>query len=142
MLAALHRKLVSAPFLGLLPHPHAARRFEKAGDGNTLIQKNLRENAALILTGADRKLPQRHHMDDRGGSVLYTDERTKVASNNEVNLSKIERLMRTGGMPQAQSYRNPTVCVCESMLRAPAGESRLVRNSHKLRGLVRAVLRL
>ena len=80
MLAAFHRKLVSAPFLGLLSHPHASRRFERAGDGNTLVQKNLRENAAIILAGADCKLPQRHHMDDRGGSVLYTDERTRVAN--------------------------------------------------------------
>lgn len=84
MLAALHRKLVSAPFLGLLPHPHAARRFERAGDGDTLVQKNLRENAALIVAGADCKLPQRHHMDDRGGSVLYTGERTRVANCSEV----------------------------------------------------------
>ncbi len=86
MLAAFHRKLVSAPFLGLLPHPHASRRFERAGDGNTLVQKNLRENAATILAGADCKLPQRYHLDDRGSSVLYTDERTKVASCSEVSV--------------------------------------------------------
>lgn len=49
-----------------------------------MVQKNLRENAAIILAGADCKLPQRHHMDDRGGSVLYTDERTRVASCSEV----------------------------------------------------------
>ena len=114
MLAAFHRKLVSAPFLGLLPHPHAARRFEKAGDGNTLIQKNLRENAVLIIAGADCKLPQRHHMDDRGGSVLYTDERTRVASNSEVKTLNTAEFTHTGGIPSVQSCRKPyRVCMRE-----------------------------
>ena len=45
-----------------------------------MMQKDLRENAAIVIAEADCKLPLRHHMDDRGGSVLYTDEHTRVAS--------------------------------------------------------------
>ena len=78
MLAAFHRKLVSAPFLQA--QPQVARRFGRADESNTTMQKNLRENVAAIVAAAHCKLPQRHHMDDRGGSVLFTDERTSVAS--------------------------------------------------------------
>ena len=132
MLAALHRKLVSAPFLGLLPHPHETRRFDRERVGNTLSEKNLRENAAFIVAGADCKLPQRHHMDDRGGSVLYTDERTKVASCSEVILLDISGSTTPSETVCIAICRHPAVSVCGSMLKALAGESRLVRNSHKL----------
>lgn len=78
MLAAFHRKLVSAPFLQA--QFHVARRFGRADESDTTMQKNLRENAAAIVAAAQCKLPQRHHMGDRGGSVLLTDENSGVAS--------------------------------------------------------------
>ena len=86
MLAAFHRNLVSAPFLGV--KPVVLPRLVRADESATIIQKNLRENAAAIAASTDCKLPQRHHLDDHGLSLLYTDERTSVASCSGVRSSR------------------------------------------------------
>ncbi|CAK0772895.1 hypothetical protein CVIRNUC_004010 [Coccomyxa viridis] len=86
MLAAFHRKLVSAPFLGVPTH-HTLKRFERINEGPTMIQKNLRENAAAICASSGCKLPIRNHLDDHGLSLLYTDSDTSVAGRSGVKVA-------------------------------------------------------
>ena len=86
MLAAFHRKLVSAPFLGVPTH-HTLKRFERINEGPTMIQKNLRENAAAICASSGCKLPVRNHLDDHGLSLLYTDNNTSVAGRSGVRIA-------------------------------------------------------
>lgn len=80
MLIALHRKLVSAPFLGA---PGVApQQGTNLRDTLVQTQKNLRENAAALAAAEGCHFPVRHHLDGYDGtlSVMYTDERTHVAS--------------------------------------------------------------
>ncbi len=103
MLAAFHRKLVSAPFLGVPTH-HTLKRFERINEGPTMIQKNLRENAAAICASSGCKLPIRNHLDDHGLSLLYTDSDTSVAGRSGVRIAIVVdyRVQGSHGLPRSQ----------------------------------------
>ncbi|KAK9915642.1 hypothetical protein WJX75_002060 [Coccomyxa subellipsoidea] len=71
MLAAFHRDLIAAPFLG-------SRRLVLREDSEH-VQSSLRDHAAKISSSSSFHLSQKMHLDERGHSLVWTDEKARAA---------------------------------------------------------------
>lgn len=76
MLAAFHRDLIAAPFLG-------SRRLV-IRDGSTHVQNELREHAAKISASSSFHLSQKVHLDEHGHALVWSDDKTCAARQNRV----------------------------------------------------------
>lgn len=76
MLAAFHRDLIAAPFLG-------SRRLV-IRDGSTHVQNDLRDHAAKISASSSFHLSQKVHLDEHGHALVWSDDKTCAARQNRV----------------------------------------------------------
>lgn len=75
MLAAFHRDLIAAPFLGDRP------LVQQTSDYITrvILQKNLREHAAGIAAASGFSLRQKLHLDDHGLAIAWTGDHAHIS---------------------------------------------------------------
>ncbi|CAL8470134.1 g9676 [Coccomyxa elongata] len=103
MLAAFHRDLIAAPFLG-------SRRLV-IRDGSTHVQNDLRDHAAKISASSSFHLSQKLHLDEHGHALVWSDDKTCAARQNRVKVIFTGRLLNYEEI--CSLYYD-----CERMLRA------------------------
>ena len=93
MLAAFHRDLIAAPFLG-------SRRLVLREDSEH-VQSSLRDHAAKISSSSSFHLSQKMHLDERGHSLVWTDEKARAARQSGVRFSP---------SPNSEKYKKYIFC--------------------------------